>query len=458
MRIVTAALAIALTAGPALAAPAGAEPVTKTYRYGPITIAPYEVKQSDATMGVPRPDVDASITAMSVDIVDAEHRPIPIQRLMLHHIVFSNLGHHDATCDRFTLLDSKTRVPALAERFFGRGEEGNRLVLPPGYGYPIKAKDPWLLTWMLMNHRNRVERGYIEYTVTYDMAPDITPVTPLWLDVRNCRADPIFNVPGGGRRGSTYRTTGTWTPPQSGRIIAGGGHVHGGGKSLVLSQPTCGNRRLGVARPAWGLASHPFYHVRPILHEPGPISMSAFWTQKGIPVAAGEPLRLTANYDGQRPHTRVMGIMGLYFAPDQSATQRCAPLPDDIQSFTTSLPHRTEVPVFTVPLTGLDSMGRAHTIARPPGPTARMPGGGTVDVGDSFFGTRNIEVRRGARLRWRFDTSLLHNVTLASGPRGFASAHLNGGRTYSQRFTTPGTYRIFCGLHPVAMTETVTVR
>jgi plastocyanin len=66
-------------------------------------------------------------------------------------------------------------------------------------------------------------------------------------------------------------------------------------------------------------------------------------------------------------------------------------------------------------------------------------------------------VRRGATLRWRFGGQLLHNVTVANGPRGFASLHLDGGREYSHRFTVPGTYRLFCALHPVAMTETVTV-
>ena len=66
--------------------------------------------------------------------------------------------------------------------------------------------------------------------------------------------------------------------------------------------------------------------MRPILHEPGPIAMSGFLSGQGIPVAAGEPLRLTANYDGQRVHTRVMGIMGLYMAPTRrspGAAGRC---------------------------------------------------------------------------------------------------------------------------------------
>jgi len=67
---------------------------------------------------------------------------MPRQRLMLHHAVFSNLGRRvgdrrDATCDRYTLLDSETQLPGVAERFYGIGEERLPLALPPGYGYPV---------------------------------------------------------------------------------------------------------------------------------------------------------------------------------------------------------------------------------------------------------------------------------------------------------------------------------
>src|ERR671931_54563 len=90
---------------------------------------------------------------------------------------------------------------ALAERFYGAGEERNVLILPPGYGYPVRATDDWLLTWMLMNHRPKADRVNVEYHIPYDTSPDVTPVTPYWLDVRNCLVDPVFSVPGGGRQG-----------------------------------------------------------------------------------------------------------------------------------------------------------------------------------------------------------------------------------------------------------------
>jgi plastocyanin len=83
--------------------------------------------------------------------------------------------------------------------------------------------------------------------------------------------------------------------------------------------------------------------------------------------------------------------------------------------------------------------------------------GSTIKVGDNYFKLPNVRVPSGAQLTWRFDTKLLHNVTLADGPRGFSSVNLNAGRSFSQSFSVPGTYRLFCALHPVQMTETVTV-
>jgi plastocyanin len=48
-------------------------------------------------------------------------------------------------------------------------------------------------------------------------------------------------------------------------------------------------------------------------------------------------------------------------------------------------------------------------------------------------------------------------VTVANGPRGFGSPNRRKGR-FSYRFKKRGKYQIFCALHPVAMTETVTVK
>jgi plastocyanin len=477
LKPLVAALAVAALAAPA-AAGAQAPPkksecsLTKsegtkrdyTCTWGPIQVSGYQVRQNIEIGGIPKPDVDGSITSMSVDVVDEGGAAVPISRLMLHHIVFVAVGKPSPTCAgrAFRLLDSKTTIPAdLAQPFYGAGEERAQLALPPGYGYKVGAKDMWAMVWMLMNHRRSADAAYVQYRIGYDTATDLTGVTPYWLDVRNCSADPIYSVAGGGTKGSTSTETATFTMPEAGRIVAGGGHVHGGGRALSVTQPACGDREVYRSTPTWGLASHPFYNVKPVLHEPGPINMSGFLTAQGIPVAKGQQLKLSSIYDGQYPHTRVMGISVMFLAPDAGVTDGCGPMPGDLRIYRTDQPGRVNSPKYTVPLTGLDSKGKAVTISAPPGKVKKLNGSTKVTVGSLFFSQKNLSIPEGARLTWKVMGSgmeQLHNVTLASGPRGFASDNLNGGRTYSYKFTKPGVYKIFCALHPVDMTQRVIVR
>ena len=218
---------------------AGTQGTKQTYdcRYGPITVAPFQVLTKEVQFGMPKPDVDGFVTNMETDVVDANGNPIPIRRLMLHHIVFLNLGTPDGTCNSFTMWDSMSKLPGAAERFYAAGEERAKMALPDGYGYPLARDDDWLVTYMFMNHRARVDSAYIGYEVTVDTRPDVTPVEPYWLDVENCNVDPVYDVAGGKRRGAQDVERAVWDVPKPGRVVAAGGHVHGGGKALSLVAP-----------------------------------------------------------------------------------------------------------------------------------------------------------------------------------------------------------------------------
>jgi plastocyanin len=454
----TLAVLLALAACLVVASPAMAETKTDTYRF-PVEVKGYQVKQ-DMTFNIDHPKVDGHITGMSVDVVDEDGTPIPISRLMLHHIVFLTIGAQNPACKNYTAFDANETLPALATPIYGAGEERNVLALPPGYGLKLGANDPWLMTWMLMNHKKTKDKAFIEWKVTTTTDP-VKDVHPYWLDVKNCNADPIFSVPGGGKPGSTYTKSYDLTLPESGHIVAAGGHVHGGAKNLEISQPDCiDNRTIITSEPAWGMPGHPFYNVKPILHEPGPIQMKGTLSAQGFPVAAGQRLRLTANYDNELPHTRVMGISVVYVAPSDEPVDGCGPLPSDVQTFQTSAPHRSDPPHFKVPLIGLNPNGKAVTISRPPGATRKLKSGASIDVKNFFFSAPNVAVKRGAKLNWLFksEDKVLHNVTLANGPRGFASNNQSTKAKFSYRFNKRGKYQIFCALHPVSMTETVTVK
>ena len=428
----------------ALPGSAVATPVTKTFTYGPVAVAGYAVKQT-LTVDIPRPEGAGFITHMSADVVDPKTgRQVPIDRIMLHHILFLNLGNGSTS-------------PGVGGAFYGDGEERAKLDLPPGYGYPVAADDRWAMVWMLMNHKLNADSVLIRWRVTWDTDPALTPVEPVGFDASHLRSGLIYDIPGGGAPGSTDVRTMDRPSPLTGRIVAGLGHVHGGAKGLELSQPDCGNRDVYRSQPTWGRASHPFYHVRPVLHEPGPINMSRFTSVTGIPVVKGQTLRLTSRYDAERPHTRVMGLMVVYVAPDASVTDGCGPLPDDVRTLRTRTKGRRNPVPFRVPLTGLNARGRAVTIARPPGPWATFPGDVTVDVADFTYSRRNIVVPRGSTITWSFPGDVAHDVTLADGPYGFSSDEIRGGATFSQTLTRPGTYKLFCSLHPVQMTEVVKV-
>jgi hypothetical protein len=425
-----------------------------TVRQGPLTLQPYETRfTSRATRNVRAPRMDGHIVAMHARVVDGSGAPMPVRRVMLHHIVYKNAGRfpgdrRDGTCG------------GRYESFYGTGEEDEWLRFPPGYGYRIHRGERWKTGWMLMNHSPRRQRAYVEYTAWVDTTSRLTHVKPFWVRATGCRGarDPIFNVPGGRPAGSTFVKRTTWKVPVSGRLVAGGAHVHGGSKDIVLSQPRCGNRTLIGSRPLYGLPSHPYYNVLPVLHEPGPVSTSWVTSAEGFPVLKGESLRVASLYDAERPHTRVMGILHVYLAPAGRTVESCARLPTDVGNELPDIPGRLVAPAVTVPLTGLDASGRARVISRPPGPTRHFLKIPQVGVRENAFSVRNLSVPRGGLVRWRFHDRRYHDVTVASGPRGFASRWLRRGESYAYRFRRPGVYRLFCSLHPIDMTQVVRVR
>jgi plastocyanin len=415
----------------ALAAPGGALAAeqTLTFRSAPIKVGPYEVAQG--IQGVESPKVDGYVVGMGADVVDAAGNVVPNSDVMLHHVVFAKVLVPDYTCATFRDYGGNlSSIPA--ERFYAEGEEHMQLSLPTGYGYPNAAQNVWGLLYMLMNHHNRADTVYVRYTVRYVTGEPLTPVRPIWLDVRNCRADPVFNVPGTGGRGSTYAQHYDFRMPESGLLVAGGGHLHGGGLRLELSNRTCG-ANLFQSLPTWGGAM-----PMPMLHEPGPTHMSAFSTTAGIPVAAGDILRLNAVYDNSWPHTRVMGIVMVFLAPAPETGCGAMPLLD------VDLGQPGPPPHMVMPLP------RA-----PRGPLARDISG--TSVGDYRFANERVSIRRGTTFTWRFVGPDRHDVTLVSGPVGFSSPSTQSGR-FRFHFTRPGVYNLFCSLHPARMTQTVTVR
>jgi plastocyanin len=395
--------------------------------------------------------VPGAIVGMDVRLVDSAGNVIPQWITMLHHVVFANGGPDD------TRRDPQCPKKSTRERFYGTSEELRALTLPPGYGYPTDPKDIWRAPLMVMHHRSGTQEFFMEYRVTVDPRP-VTPVKPYWLSVIPCSPDPQWSVRGRGSK--EHRRSRRFELPEAGRIVAVGGHVHGGAHELILSQPQCGHRTLVSSKPAYAPASDKLYAVRPLLHEPDPKSVSWWQSATGIAVPQNGVLKLTAAYDNTRPHTRVMGIDHLYVAPAAAPPPKCAPLPPDVQILGPEFAHpRLEPPKINLTLSrvGADGKARPTTAARG-APWAAEDPTVKVTVHDFSFGKPNLTIDRGTIVRWRFPDHVEHDVTLANGPIGFGSPWLRDGGNYGRRFTEPGRYLLVCSLHSAYMSQVIRVR
>jgi plastocyanin len=436
---------LSIVIGLLAAAPAGAATRHLTLRSGPYHVQGFQTVWPTAT--VHSAGLNGYVTKMDAELVDGRGRHVRINKVMLHHVVF---------------IDNDRRYNACRGRkgtpFFGTGEENERLVLPPGYGYRTHRGDSWRMVAMFMSHQLAAKTVYLRYHVTVVTGRRMTDVLPMWLRADGCKVEPAYDIDGEGDPAQHNLQTTAWRVPVDGRIVAAGGHLHGGAYDLRVTQPRCGDRELVHNAPRYGMPSDLVYHVFPVLHEPGPVSTGWQLSKTGIPVRKGELLNVTGDYDQSEPHGRVMAITHLYLARGR-VPAGCPALPSDIRTVWTRKRGRSLPPRVTIPISRLDSRGRVVSVDRPPGAELVSDAADTV-VGSTLgaFAPANLSIRSGASVTWRFDDALAHNVSLASGPRGIYSPNYHQGATYTHQFTVPGTYKLFCYLHPLTMNQVVTVR
>jgi amicyanin len=76
-----------------------------------------------------------------------------------------------------------------------------------------------------------------------------------------------------------------------------------------------------------------------------------------------------------------------------------------------------------------------------------------VKIGNFTFGPQELKVKSGTTVTWTNEDDIPHTVV---SPNNYRSKVLDTDATYSFTFTTPGTYKYFCSLHP-HMTGTIVV-
>jgi hypothetical protein len=386
-----------------------------------------------------------------VDSKDPDAKPLPIQKMMIHHFLYFAPGRVDqgpGSCwggsgfiggrgEEHPSGDYTNRYPAAGRKRYGIN---NRLSNGD-------APD-WYLTAMVMNHYKRPKSFYVRTRVWYTDEPrkSVMPIT-----VGNCNTlgnGMAYDVPGGGGPGSEYVDRTRWTVPEglNGRIVGAASHQHGGGKYQSLKSVTCG-RKIFKAPVYHGTPDHIYNTIRPILHEPGPIANGTYGSYEGIPISEGEVLERAAVHDNSNLHIASMGFWVLFVVKDDSV-ERCAPMPEDITQF--GKPKRYD----KTPNYGL----KVPQLYRPTGPFQDFAGS-PLTVDDQFFAPDNVNARAGEPVTWRFDGSEPHSVSVANGPRGFSSRY-TGQTSGSYSFTpsVPGTYRLTCLVHPTTMGQTLVVR
>ncbi|MGK8520512.1 plastocyanin/azurin family copper-binding protein [Nocardia asteroides] len=114
---------------------------------------------------------------------------------------------------------------------------------------------------------------------------------------------------------------------------------------------------------------------------------------------------------------------------------------------------------------GGDDSGTAATTTRKPARPAtttaqqtgeRGPAAATVVVDDMTFSPAEVTVKIGDTVTWRFDDKVPHTVQgIGDKAMGINSPIIDKGE-WSYTFTTAGTYRYLCSLHP-EMRGSVTV-
>lgn len=80
----------------------------------------------------------------------------------------------------------------------------------------------------------------------------------------------------------------------------------------------------------------------------------------------------------------------------------------------------------------------------------------TVTIQNFAFSPSDITVKAGSTVTWTNRDSVTHTVTENDGQAGPNSGDLAPGKSYSFTFTTSGTFKYHCSIHP-EMLGTVTV-
>jgi len=158
-------------------------------------------------------------------ITNIDYEVVGAERETIHHVILENLSKPDYTCPN-----------VFKERIHANGKEISPLVLPKGYGYPINRTDGIAVINHLINPTQK-KLDDIKIRFTFKTKPknffsQLTPVQPIWVDVKNCTNDPTFYVPP--KTNQTLTIEPKVYVPNDGKVVYIGGHLHNYGKEITI--------------------------------------------------------------------------------------------------------------------------------------------------------------------------------------------------------------------------------
>ena len=266
------------------APPGGGAVTTGTYRIGPFNLAAMGQtgSESNATAATSRDRRARSASRRWTSTSSTRTGPrFRGDMAHLHHVLLMDPADQDVLC------------PSRAERFSGAGAERTPLRLPDSYAYLVGQSDQWNALWHVMNLSDQAMSVYIQYKVGYQTGANATNtrgVRPYFMDVTGC-GNSEFDVPGNGGPGSEYLKSKTWAAPTSGIAVYAGGHLHGGGMDITLSDDTTKFRCVMTAH------YDPMMSGMDMMNFPESIDPCPMHNQ----VIQGWPYTVTARYDNSQP-------------------------------------------------------------------------------------------------------------------------------------------------------------
>ena len=283
------------------------------------------------------------ITRIRPDLVYTDGRVPGVEVIHLHHGVWLNLSRADTTS-------------GLPERFFAAGEEKTITSFPKPYAYRYRTSDRLLLNHMIHNLTPVPTQVYMVYQVDFipagsRAARGMKPVRPVWMDVENGSAYPVFDVEKDAGRGGRYTypddannpygsgpRQNEWVVDRPGVLVTTAGHLHPGGlytdlwvrrAGARIKAARCGTRASAAGRRRCrrnapvgrGSRAHLFRSKAKYYEPAGAVSWDVAMT--GTPanwrvkLRRGDVLSTSATYDSKRAAWwESMGIMVAYMADD----------------------------------------------------------------------------------------------------------------------------------------------